>query len=120
MNYQQQYRETLSRFYDTDSVAFLLHTIAVIANSDKYHIDRKYTSAADYAADALAFVGLDTDSIDLSPAVRDEFREFRKTRSGDVVEQAQPEDKPESKLVAGLEVAEKLYRRISVLFFVED
>lgn len=58
---------------------FLLYAIAVISRSEAEHIDRRYSTAAEFADDVLTYLDLDTDGINISDDIRKDFAEFRKS-----------------------------------------
>ena len=58
---------------------FLLYALATVARTDITHIDRRYSTAAEFADDVLTYLDLDTDRIDVGDDIRKDFAEFRKT-----------------------------------------
>lgn len=82
--------------------SFLLYVLAVVARSDVQHIDRRYTTPADYAADALAYLDFDGDDVDIRQDVITDFWKFRATRR---LLDAQPVDQQPESLLSELERA---------------
>lgn len=81
---------------------FLLYALAVVARSDAQQIDRRYTTPADYAADALAYLDFDGDDIEIRQDVIADFGRFRATRR---LFDAQPVDQQPESLLSELERA---------------
>ena len=138
---------------------FLVASLANIAASYREALDRRGSQPYEYAQNVLSYCGINYKEVEpVEPEIRKDFSEFCKEQhfgQDPVLDQAQPEDKPESKLITGLDgvliqaggeenpsvtirlddgtdidlwltkiqvklLAEKLYRRVSVLVFTED
>lgn len=73
---------------------FILYVLAVIARSDAVHIDRRYSTPADFAKDAFEFVDIDPDDIEFNSDRRKEFSEYRAALRGLPAQPAQPGAQP--------------------------
>lgn len=61
---------------------FMLYALGVVARSDVYHIDRHYSTPADFAQDVLEYLDVDPDDIEIERNERMAFVNYRAERRG--------------------------------------